>query len=153
MTRIEFQGLEQRLMFAATPATPRADSLGKAFDAGERQDLLDRLTHLDATTRANLQTKLNTSVGQFDSALLSYMRARTGPDFFFDPAKVNDIGKFVVDHGLDYSDVQTHSDAIVNHLFPEQGSSGDFTVQLGADINFITPGGSTNPEFLHEMNR
>ena len=51
------------------------------------------------------------------------------------------------------SDEQTHADAIIQHLFPEQGSSGDFTVNCGTNINFVSPGGSTNPEFLHEMNR
>ena len=96
---------------------------------------------------------MNKSVGQFDSALLSYMRTRNGPKFFFDPANAPAVGKFISDNGLDYSDENAHANAIIQHLFPEQGSSGDFTIQLGANINFVAPGGSDNPEFLHEMNR
>src|SRR5262245_48413462 len=91
----EVQALERRLMFAVTPGSPRADSLGKAFDAGERQILLNRLTHLDAATRSSLQTKLNNGVGQFDNALLGYMRGRTGPNFFFDPDEINQLGSFI----------------------------------------------------------
>lgn len=146
--------LECRVLFAATPASPRADSLGTTFDKGERQDLLGRLTNLDATVRSNLQSKLNVSVGQFDTALLSYMRMRTGPKFFFDPEEVDDIGSFIKSKGLAYSDVTAHANAVTDsHLFPEQGSSGDYTVSLPGSINWVAPGGSTNPEFIHSMSR
>src|SRR5689334_1170306 len=97
------QALESRLLFAAAPPTPRADSVGEAFDAGERRDLLARLTHLDSTTRADLTAKLKVSVSQFDSALLSYMRKRNGPKFYFDPANTAAIGNYIKTHDIDYS--------------------------------------------------
>src|SRR5688572_4312298 len=90
--------LEKRLFFAVTPAEPRANTLGAIFDKNERQDLLARLTNLDATTRADLQSRLNTSLGKFDTGLLTYMRSRTGPKFFFDPSKVAELGDFIVDN-------------------------------------------------------
>jgi hypothetical protein len=141
-------------MFAATPADPRPDTLGEAFDAGERQILLDRLTNLDTATRSALQSKLKKSVGQFDSALLSYMRNRNGPKFFFDPANIGDVGQFILSNNVDYSDVQTHSNAIADsHVFPEQSSSGDYTIREPAQISWPNPPQSTNPEFKHSMER
>src|SRR4051812_9936146 len=151
---IQIQALEQRLLFVSTPATPRADSLGATFDNTERQALLDRLTNLPSGTKSSLQTKLNTSVSQFDSALLTYMRNRSGPNFFFDPADVDSIGSYIVTNHVSYTDVKTHADAVVDsHLFPDQSSSADYTVDLASTINWITPGGSANPEFLHSLNR
>src|SRR6478672_570294 len=139
----EFQSLESRLFFAATPASPRANSLGKAFDVGERQTLLDRMSNIDATTRSSLQKKLNVSVGQFDSALLSYMRTRPGPNFFFKPSDAGKIGSFIANNKVGYSDLKQHSDQVTDsRLFPDQGSSADFTVKLPASINWVKPGGS-----------
>ena len=57
--------LERRVLLAATPATPRADTLGTIFDKGERQDLLGRLTAIDSSVRITLQEKLAVSVGQY----------------------------------------------------------------------------------------
>src|SRR5437667_7265576 len=153
MRGCEFQPLEKRLLFAAAPAGPRADSLGKAFDAGERQVLLDSLTNLPATTRSTLQSKLKKSVGQFDSALLSYMRTRSGPNFFFDPAKTDQIGSFIANNDISITDVQANADAVADsHLFPQQNSAADYTVHLPASIDWVSPGGSSNPEFLHSKN-
>ncbi len=152
--RFDMQGLEKRLLFAAAPAEPRADSLGKAFDSGERQALLDSLTNLSASEHATLKRKLKTGVGAFDSALLSYMRNRSGPNFFFNPANTASIGQFINDNNLSDGDILTHANAVTDsHLFPEQGSSSDYTIQEPAKINWVSPGGSTDPEFLHSMNR
>src|SRR5690349_651347 len=120
----EIDTLEQRLLLAAAPAQPRANSLGKAFDAGERQILLDRLGNMNAADHKNLQNKLNTSIAKFDDALLDYMRTRNGPKFFFDPAKVDQLGQFITNNDISYVDIQEHSDAITDsHLFPDQNSS------------------------------
>src|SRR3954468_15064887 len=117
---VEVQSLEQRLMFAAAPATPRAATLGATFDSGERQTLLSRLTNLDSTTKATLQTKLNTSVGQFDSALLSYMRSRSNAHFYFDPSDTATIAQFINDNHLSIVDIKAQADAVSDsHLFPE----------------------------------
>jgi hypothetical protein len=147
------QALEGRLLFS-TPSTPRAASVGPSFDAADRQSLLARLTHIDKTTRADLQAKLKVSVGQFDSALLSYMRHRSGPEFYFDPAGTGTIGKFIKTHDIIYSDLTDHTDAVADsHKFPEQTNSPDYTIDLQDKINWITPGGSSNPEFKHSLNR
>ena len=62
------QSLEKRLMFSSTPASPRPDSLGSLFNGTQRQALLNRLTHLDSTTKSTLQSKLNLGkIGAFDS--------------------------------------------------------------------------------------
>src|SRR6185295_6162458 len=132
----------------------RADSLGKAFDRGERQLLLDRLTNLSTTTQANLKKKLKLGVANFDNALLSYMRSRTEPNFFFDPDDAGKIGSFIKNNDISFTDLKTHADAVTDsHLFPEQGSSAAYTIDLPNKINWISPGGSTNPEFLHTLNR
>src|SRR5262245_23096168 len=110
----EIQVLERRTLLAVTPASPRADSLGQAFDAGERQFLLDRMTHLSASTRSNLQTKLRNGVGGFDSTLLAYMRTRGGPSFFFDPAETNDIGQFIVNNNISFTELQSRVDSVVD---------------------------------------
>ena len=150
----DIQRLERRLLFAAAPAQPCADSLGKAFDSSERKALLAEMTNLPADEYATLQKKLKVGVGAFDNALLSYMRKRSGPNFFFDPSDTASIQKFILDNDLSDGSVRTHADAVADsHLFPDQNSSGDYTIQLGANINWIAPGGSTNPEFLHSMNR
>src|SRR5436190_18597831 len=132
----EIQSLESRLLFASTPVEPRADSLGKAFDRGERTVLLDRLTNLSTKTHASLKSKLKKSIGQFDSALLSYMRSRSEPNFFFDPSDAKNVGSFIKNNKISYSDLQTHANAVTNsHLFPEQGSSATYTINLPDNIN------------------
>src|SRR5437764_12696570 len=148
-----FQGLESRLLFS-TPATPRASSVGGAFDGADRQALLDRLTHIDKTTRTDLQSKLTADAGAFDSALLSYMRHRSGPKFYFDPSGTSTIGSYIKNHDINYSDLTDHSDAVADsHKFPEQTNSPDYTINLPDKINWIEPGGSSNPEFKHSLNR
>src|SRR3954452_25149601 len=134
--RCEIQLLESRLLFASTPAEPRADSLGKAFDAGERMVLLDRLTNLSTKTHASLKSKLKKSVGQFDAALLSYMRTRSDPNFFFDPSNAKNVGSFIKNNKISYTDLQTHANVVTDsHLFPEQGSSATYTINLPDSIN------------------
>lgn len=149
----EFEALERKLFLTSTPSSPRPDTLGTAFDKGERQILLDRLTHLDASTRSTLQTKLNTSVGQFDTYLLSLMRSRTTPDWFFDDSQVAGHAGYIGTN-LSYADVVTHADDIVEfHKFPEQSSASTYTVDLPTSINWSDTSPSTNPEYVHTLNR
>src|SRR5436190_16496857 len=91
------QALESRVLFS-TPSIPRAATVGGAFDAGDRQSLLARLTQITPSTRKQLQSDLKTSASKFDSDLLSYMRNRNGPKFYYDPAGVDSIGSYIKNH-------------------------------------------------------
>lgn len=153
MPHIQMELLERRFLLALTPAAPRAATLGTAFDRGERQVLLQRLTNLDPATRSHLQARLSSGPGKFDISLLAYMRSRSGPNFFHDRAKTEEIGGFIIANKINYADLQTRGDALTAHLFPDQYSSADFTVQLPKRINWVSPGDHDNPEFLHSMNR
>lgn len=152
--QIAAEFLEARRLLAAAPAEPRADSLGRAFDAGERAVLLDRLTNFSRATRNSLSTKLDAGVGGFDSTLLSLMRNRDSANFFFDPANIDELGDFIVDNNISYTDLQSRSNAVIDgHVFPEQSGASAFTVDLLDNINWVSPAGSDNPEFLHALNR
>lgn len=146
------QPLEARVLMVATPASPRPDTLGTLFDAGERQIIIDRFDNA-GSTQATLQTKLNTSVGQFDSQLLSYLRSRTNAKWFFDESDADTLATYI-NANLGYGDITTHADAIVDsHLFPEQGSASTYTVDLPDNINWISTAPSSNPEYIHTLNR
>src|SRR5262245_36170473 len=81
--------LEGRVLLAITPADPRANTLGAAFDRGERQVLLGRLTNLPTEVYADLQARLKVSPGKFDTGLLNYMRgAGVVRKFFYDPCDI-----------------------------------------------------------------
>src|SRR5204863_9514320 len=72
----------------------------------------------------------------------------------FHPAKAASLGDSIRTHDITYSDLIEHTDAVADsHLFPDQTNSPDYTVQLPAKINWADPGGSTNPEFKHSLNR
>ncbi len=149
----ELQSLEKRLLFAAAPASPRAETLGAAFDATERQTLLSRLTHLDSATRTNLQNKLNSSPGAFDTALLAAMQSQPA-HFFFDPSDVASDASFIKTNNISYSGNKSNADAVSDsHLFPDQTNATSFTVQLPTNINWTDTSPSSNPEFLHALNR
>ena len=141
-------------MFAATPASPRPDTLGAAFDSTERQTLLNRLTNLSGSERSTLQTKLNASVSQFDSALATYFQTRTNTNFFFDPSDVSTDSSFITTNHVSYSGIQANGDAVSDsHLFPDQTDADTFTVQLPTNIDWTNGKLSTNTEFLHALNR
>ncbi len=148
------QSLEKRLLCASTPVSPRADTLGATFDKSERQALLDRLTHLPSNTRSSLQTKLNSSVTQFDNALLGYFQGRSNAHFFFDPADAASYGDFIKNNNINYADIKANADAVADsHLFPDQSAAQTYTVDLPANINWADTSPSSNPEFIHALNR
>ena len=148
------EAMEKRTMLSSTPAGPRAETMGAAFDKGERQALLDRLTHLSSTTRSTLQTKLNASATQFDNALLGYFQNRTTASFFFDPADAASYGGFIVTNNVSYSQIQSFADDVTDfHLFPQQSGAATYTVDLPNDIDWADSSPSSNPEYLHALNR
>lgn len=152
--RALLQALEPRVLMAITPAAPRADGLGAVFDGTERRLLLDRLTNLSPTVRSDLVSRLNDRTGRFDTGLLSYMRGRSGPKWFVDPSEIAGVGSFIANNNISYTDIRNRSNTIVDsHKFPEQSSAKTYTVQVPAEIDWVTPGVSDNPEFLHTLNR
>lgn len=150
----ELSPLERRLLMASTPASPRPETLGAAFDAGERQAIVNRFTNAPSATRTDLQAKLSAGAGQFDAALETYIRGRTNARWYFDDADTADYVNYLLGTSISSSAILDRANAIVDfHLFPEQGSVETYTIDLPDTINWITPGGSTNPEFLHTLNR
>lgn len=150
----DVEPLERRRLLAVTPAAPRADSVGDAFDAGERRALLDRLGNLSRAQKTQLAEKLARGPGAFDNALLAYMRSRGGPAFFFDPDDADDLGQFIRDKRVSYTDLLAHAEAVTeSRLFPEQSGSRNYTVRLPAKIEWVSPAAGDNPETLHALNR
>src|SRR4051812_27680726 len=99
------QSLEPRRMLSSTPASPRPNSLGALFDKNERQTILDRMDNLASGTKSNLQSKLNTSVSAFDTALQNYMLGRSTAKFFFNSTTAPDDGSYIVTNHVSYSDI------------------------------------------------
>lgn len=149
----ELSPLEARVFLTSTPASPRPESLGGAFDKGERQVLVDRFDN-NPSQQSTLQTKLNTSSTQFDNTLHNYIQSRTNAKWFFDDSDTADYVSFLLGTTVNYTDTVGRADDVVEfHKFPEQTNAESYDVDLGTDVNWITPGGSSNPEFLHALNR
>jgi hypothetical protein len=146
--------LESRVFLTLTPASPRPETLGALFDRGERQVLLDRLSALPGTTRANLQGHLDASnVGAFDSALRIHLQTRSSPDFHFAPSAAAGIAQYIAGT-LGDGDASARADKIVEERkFPADTSTDQFTVTLPADVNWVSPGTSPTPDFIHALNR
>lgn len=146
------QSLEVRLLMVSTPASPRPDSLGSAFDSTERQTIIDRFDNA-GSQQTTLQTKLNSSTGAFDTQLLSYLKSRTNAKWFFDDSKLSTNVSYI-NANLSFSDAASRADSVVNsHLFPDQSSAETYTVDLPTNVNWQSGSASTNPEFLHALNR
>lgn len=137
----EFQSLESRLFFAATPASV----LTKAI----RQTLLNNLT---ISIKSTLQAELNSNdLAGFDSALLTYMKNRTAGQFYFKPADVPEYVDYV-QNNMGTTDVTDRADDILSNLYPLQDSASN-TLTLPSDIDWTYTGYSTNPETIHTLNR
>lgn len=151
---VRIDSLEPRVLYAATPAAPRADSLGAVFDKTERSDLLARLTNLPAGTRNTLATNLaQNKIGAFDTNLLGYMVNRTTAQFFFRTNQTAGLSTYVKNN-FGTSGTTPRAVAVTdNRLFPEQSSVDSFTVSLPANVTWSGLGVSTNPEFIHALNR
>lgn len=146
------QPLERRLLMVSTPASPRPDSLGAAFDNGERQIIIDRFDNAGAQ-QSTLQSKLNINAGSFDTQLRSYLKSRTNAKWYFDDSELTSNVSYIQSN-LSYSDVTTRANSVVDsHLFPEQSNSETYTVDLPTNVNWQSGAASSNPEFLHALNR
>ena len=152
--RAAFEPLEDRVLFAQTPGTPRPDTLGAVFDKTERQALLSRLTMISAGTYNSLNASLVANdVGGFDTTLLNYMRARGTASYFFAPGNAQTIANYA-ETNLSVTSQLDKADAVTDdRLFPEQSSVGSYTINLPANINWSDATKSDNPEFLSALNR
>lgn len=146
--------LEDRLLFAQTPASPRPDTLGAVFDKSERVALLSRLTMIKKATYLTLQSNLNANdVAAFDANLLSYMRSRTTAQYFFDTSDAGTIASYINSNIGFSGQTKTANWVTDDRLFPEQSSTGSYSVSLPANINWSDASQSSNPEFLNALNR
>lgn len=149
----ELSQLETRVFLAATPGSPRPETLGSLLDKGERQAIIDRFDN-NTPQQSALQTKLNGSSTQFDNALHNYMQSRTNANWIFDESDVDDYVSYLLSSTINYTTTVGRADDVKDfHKFPEQGSSTSYDIDLPNEINWVTPGGSSNPEFLHTLNR
>jgi hypothetical protein len=147
------ESLEGRLLFAQTPSL-RAESLGKAFDLGERQALLARMNNLPATTYTALAKNLKSrNVQAFDNRLLSYMRSRNSGAFFYKPSEAASLASYVEEVSSPAHQIKNAADVTDRRLLPEQGSVSRYTIKMPADINWSDGSKSSNPEFLPSLNR
>src|SRR5437763_49549 len=106
------QPLEARLLLTTTPASVLTNPI--------RQDLLN---HWNGSNKATLQNLLNQNkVSVFDSTLLSYMTARSGPNFYFDPANAATNASYI-QANFNTATTIANANAILSHHFPEQSSS------------------------------
>ncbi|MGN6724526.1 MAG: heparinase II/III family protein [Tepidisphaeraceae bacterium] len=147
--------LESRLLCSRTPADPRPDTLGKAFDLSERADLFNRLGNLPNHTYLVLRNYLRAgNIGAFDAGLLDYMRNRSSViNYFFKPSDAQSIADYVKAH-IGVSGQESHANAVTDdRLFPEASSVSSYTVQLGDSINWNDATKSSNPEFINALNR
>ena len=118
----ELSPLESRVLLAVTPASVLTKDI--------RQSLLD---HLTVSNKSTLQSKLTANdLAGFDTALLSYMKARSSTHFFFQLADVAGISSYITSN-VGQGGADTRANEIVAHKFPQQTSSTDYTVQLGSD--------------------
>jgi hypothetical protein len=141
----DLQPLEARLLFAAPPP-------GSVITAANRQALLDGMT-ISSTLRNTLQAKLTANnVAGFDTDLLNYMRTRTNASFYFAPADAASYGTYITTNIGD-GGIVARADDVKAHLFPQQSDATSFTVQLPADIDWDDTAPSSNPEFIHALNR
>jgi hypothetical protein len=146
--------LEPRLFFAQTPANIRPDSIGRAFDIGERQALLARLDNLPGNVLSTLNANLSSNkIGAFDSNLLAYMRTRSAGTYFFSPGNADSIADYANTNLGVTSQIQRADIITDDRLFPEQSSVSSYDVQLPADINWGDTSKSDNPEFINALNR
>jgi len=131
-------------------AAPRADSLGESLDLGERRFARAGLTHLDRP-RYRLQSKLKKSVGQFEGPAELHAHPQRA-QVLFDSANINNRWQFA----RSQSGLRRRANALLTrspHSFPEQGNSGDFTVQLGAGPELDLTRRERQPGIPHELNR
>ncbi|MGH7175913.1 MAG: heparinase II/III family protein, partial [Tepidisphaeraceae bacterium] len=129
-----------------------ATSPGSVLTKANRQTLLNGLT-LASSLKSSLQFKLNSdNLTGFDQQLLDYFKNRSTPDFYFATGDVAANASYITSHMGD-GGAGSRADAVLAHKFPQQSSSETFTVQLPSTINWTSTAPSSNPEFVHALNR
>ncbi|CAN5508454.1 hypothetical protein BH09PLA1_BH09PLA1_32770 [soil metagenome] len=130
-----------------TRATP-----GSVLTKAARQALLDSL-NLSSALKNSLKSKLaNNDLAGFDNGLLSYMTARTNANFFFDISNAAAIGSYI-NTNLGDGGAPARADQLIAHLFPSETDSTSYNVNVGPTINWTSGAASSDPEFLHTLNR
>ena len=128
----------------ATPAT--------VLTKANRQTLLDGL-NVYTNLKNSLKSKLaNNDLAGFDSGLLSYMNSRSNVNFFFDIDDTGAIGNYI-DTNLGDGGAPAHGDQLIAHMFPGNDDSTSYTTNVGTTINWTSGAVSSDPEFLHTLNR
>ncbi|MBC8107977.1 MAG: alginate lyase family protein, partial [Anaerolineae bacterium] len=117
-----------------------------------RQTLLDGLNVYTAL-KNSLKSKLaNNDLAGFDSGLLGYMTARTNANFFFDIDDAAAIGSYI-NTNLGDGGAPAHGDQLIAHLFPSNSDTTSYSANAGSTINWTSGAASSDPEFLHTLNR
>jgi hypothetical protein len=98
----------------------------------------------------------------FDQILLDRVAARQGLAYFFAPADVPKYVQFAATDptvsrpenlGQQAAIEATYADKILQHLFPQQVDSVEYTVRLGPTIDWDTAPAGQGSNFLHALNR
>src|SRR4051812_1322187 len=136
--------LEGRLFLSTDPAV--------VLTKANRQTLLTGM-NLSATLKNSLQGSLNSNnLAAFDTSLLNYMTSRTNAHFFFDIANSASIATYITSNVGDGGAV-SRANQLVSHVFPSSTDSTTYTVNVGTDIDWTNGSASTDPNFLHTLNR
>ena len=141
---------------AVVAAARRSASLaavGSGLTIADRRELAGRFGgELSASLTKTLK---HSGPEAFDATLLKYMVRRPGPVFFYNPKRINHVVEFIEQRiPLKIPVVVGKGDSLLAHRFQEQINSEVFGVQLEAEIDWDeTPATTTNPNFLHAMNR
>jgi hypothetical protein len=140
----DFESLEDRQLLS-----------GVAPTVADRRELL---SHLTGALHASLaKTLRHSGPDAFDATLLKYMDRRDTANYYF---RTKDVAPFLAfDAGSNgrqqrYADKVALADAVIAHRFPLSDGSSQYTVQLGAQINWTEqPAATDDPNFLHTLNR
>src|SRR4051794_31843937 len=128
------EALEPRVMMSVTPAS---------ITLADRAELLANLAPGSLATTLKYRLKAGDAAG-FDQILLDRVAGRQGPAYFFAPSDAAAYVQFAAtDTYPDTSNLQASiqaekgaADKVLQHLFPQQVDSQDYTVQLGATIDW-----------------
>jgi hypothetical protein len=142
---------------SASTITPADASITLA----DRWELLTNLTPGPMATALKHRLQANDPAG-FDQILLDRMAARQGPAYFFAPADVPQYVQFAATDptvsgpenlGQQAATEAMYADKILQHLFPQQVDSAEYTVQLGTTIDWDAAPDGQGSNFLHALNR
>ncbi len=119
----------------------------------DRKQLISHLT--DPLASSLRKTLRHSGPSAFDATLLHYMIRRQGPAFFFNPKRLPEYVSYINQNlsGV-VPQTLTKADAVLSHQFPEQLNSDSYSIQLPTAIDWdASPKATSNPNFLHALNR